>query len=155
MKPTSKKKQVCNRLRKINKKRRKIKKTSKIKIAKPTNKIKMERNKNLNFKNLGSGNSPLVFRGRWANTRRVASQYFFCHSLIFGLCYQGGSSLTGVRGSSRMLFKKIECLQGLWRVLEGIKMNSCACLLDPKKIPMCVIPMCVMLVWLFRDGCFC
>jgi hypothetical protein len=35
-------------------------------------------------------------------------------------------------------------------VLEGIKMNSCACLLDPKKIPMCVV-----LVWLFGDGCFC
>jgi hypothetical protein len=35
-------------------------------------------------------------------------------------------------------------------VLEGIKMNSCACLLDPKKIPVCVV-----LVWPFRDGCFC
>jgi len=34
-------------------------------------------------------------------------------------------------------------------VLEGIKMNSCACLLDPKKIPMNVV-----LVWLFGDGWF-
>jgi hypothetical protein len=29
-------------------------------------------------------------------------------------------------------------------------MNSCACLFDPKKIPMCVV-----LVWPFKDGCFC
>jgi len=35
-------------------------------------------------------------------------------------------------------------------VLEGIKMNSCACLLGPKKEPMCVV-----LVWQFGDGCFC
>ncbi len=35
-------------------------------------------------------------------------------------------------------------------MLEGIKMNSSACLLDPKKIPMFVV-----LVWLFKDECFC
>ncbi len=33
-------------------------------------------------------------------------------------------------------------------MLEGIKMNSCACLFDPKNIPMCVV-----LVWLF-EGVF-
>jgi hypothetical protein len=35
-------------------------------------------------------------------------------------------------------------------VLKGMKMNSCACLLDPKKILVFVV-----LVWSFGDGCSC
>jgi hypothetical protein len=108
--------------------------------------------------------SPMSFRGWWANIQKVDNSYLFIghqctyywtfseifyHSNFWSLLL-GGSSTINVGGSSITILKKNWMPLRIMVCARGYMMNSCACLLDPKYIFMCVV-----LVWWFGDGCFC